>query len=68
MLLYHINLGWPLVDEGAQFVAPIVRTRWSTDSVREQGISHQGSRSRSRDSSNRSTHMRLHNSRRDESS
>lgn len=23
MLLYHINLGWPLLDEGARFVAPI---------------------------------------------
>src|SRR5438094_6317443 len=41
MLLYHINLGWPLVNEGAQFVAPIARTRWSTQSVREQRISYQ---------------------------
>jgi len=41
MLLYHINLGWPLVDEGAQLVAPIARTRWSTESVREQRISYQ---------------------------
>ena len=23
MLLYHINLGWPLLDEGARFVAPV---------------------------------------------
>jgi len=41
MLLYHINLGWPLVDEGARLVAPIARTRWSTDSVREQRVSYQ---------------------------
>ena len=41
MLLYHINLGWPLVDDGAQLVAPIARTRWSTDSVRDQRVSYQ---------------------------
>jgi Domain of unknown function (DUF4432) len=41
MLLYHINLGWPLVDEGTRFVAPIARTTWSSDSVREQRISYQ---------------------------
>jgi Domain of unknown function (DUF4432) len=41
MLLYHINLGWPLVDDGARLVAPIARTRWSTDSVREQRVSYQ---------------------------
>ena len=41
MLLYHINLGWPLVDEGARLVAPIARTRFSTDSVRQQRVSYQ---------------------------
>ena len=41
MFLYHINLGWPLVDEGAQLVAPIARTSWSTESVREQRVSYQ---------------------------
>lgn len=41
MLLYHINLGWPLVDDGARLVAPIARTRWSTDSAREQRVSYQ---------------------------
>jgi Domain of unknown function (DUF4432) len=41
MLLYHINLGWPLVDDGARLVAPIARTRWFTDSVREQRVSYQ---------------------------
>jgi uncharacterized protein DUF4432 len=41
MLLYHINLGWPLVDEGARLVAPISRTRFSTDSVRQQRVSYQ---------------------------
>jgi len=41
MLLYHINLGWPLVDDGARLVAPIARTRWFTDSVTEQRVSYQ---------------------------
>lgn len=41
MLLYHINLGWPLVDEGARLVAPISRTRVSTDSVQQQRVSYQ---------------------------
>jgi Domain of unknown function (DUF4432) len=41
MLLYHINLGWPLLDAGTRFVAPIARTPWFTDSVREQRVSYQ---------------------------
>lgn len=41
MLLYHINLGWPLVDEGSRLVAPIARTRWSTESVQQQHVSYQ---------------------------
>jgi hypothetical protein len=41
MFLYHINLGWPLVDEGSRFVAPIARTRFATDAVRQQRISYQ---------------------------
>jgi hypothetical protein len=39
MFLYHINLGWPLVDEGTRFVAPVSRTRWQSPSVAEQQIS-----------------------------
>lgn len=27
MLLYHINLGWPLLDEGARLVAPVTGIR-----------------------------------------
>ncbi len=41
MFLYHINLGWPLVDEGARLVAPIARTLFATDSVRQQRVSYQ---------------------------
>jgi hypothetical protein len=41
MLLYHINLGWPLVDEGTRLVAPIASTAWFTDSVNTQRVSYQ---------------------------
>src|SRR5205807_9729488 len=41
MLLYHINLGWPLVDADARLVAPIARTRFSTESVQRQRVSYQ---------------------------
>ena len=40
MFLYHINFGWPLVDKGTRFVAPIRRTRWYSDSVAEQRVSY----------------------------
>jgi hypothetical protein len=36
MYLYHINFGWPLLDEGTRFVAPIVETTWCTDAVWQQ--------------------------------
>ncbi len=41
MFLYHINLGWPLLDEGSRFVAPIRRTLWQTESVTAQRVSYQ---------------------------
>ncbi|ARJ06257.1 DUF4432 domain-containing protein [Cnuibacter physcomitrellae] len=40
MFLYHINVGWPIVDEGTEFVAAISRHLWQSDSVAEQGISY----------------------------
>jgi len=40
MFLYHINVGWPLLEEGARFEAPIARTLWASDSVAAQGASH----------------------------
>jgi hypothetical protein len=40
MFLYHCNLGWPLLDEGAEFRAPIRTTLWSSESVNVQGSSH----------------------------
>ncbi|MFC4006185.1 aldose 1-epimerase family protein [Nonomuraea purpurea] len=40
MYLYHINLGWPLLDEGARFEADIRETLWQSDSVAEQKADH----------------------------
>jgi hypothetical protein len=40
MLVYHINLGWPLVDAGSEIVAPIRAHRWQSPSVAEQGLSY----------------------------
>ncbi|MTD16205.1 DUF4432 family protein [Nakamurella sp. YIM 132087] len=40
MFLYHVNVGWPLVDEGSRLDAAVARTLWETDSVREQGLDH----------------------------
>jgi hypothetical protein len=39
-MLYHINLGWPLLDEGARLVAPTTRITWHSASVDEQGQPH----------------------------
>jgi hypothetical protein len=41
MFLYHINLGWPLLDVGSRLVAPIARTPFWTESVQQQGVSYQ---------------------------
>jgi hypothetical protein len=30
-LLYHINLGWPLLDDGTRFEAAVLETPWRTD-------------------------------------
>ena len=40
MYLYHINVGWPMLEEGARFTAPIESTLWASDSVAGQGASH----------------------------
>ncbi|MEQ7127746.1 aldose 1-epimerase family protein [Actinopolymorpha sp. B11F2] len=40
MYLYHINIGWPFLDEGTRFEAPVDRTLWQSDSVAEQGVSN----------------------------
>lgn len=33
MFLYHVNLGWPLLDAGARVLAPIVATPWRSESA-----------------------------------
>ncbi len=40
MFLYHVNVGWPFLDEGTRLVADIDETVWQTDSVAEQGVDH----------------------------
>ena len=40
MFLYHLNLGWPFVDEGSELVAPIRRQLWASDSTTEQNVPH----------------------------
>lgn len=40
MFLYHLNFGWPIVDEGTEFVAPIRSHLWQSDSVSQQGVSY----------------------------
>jgi hypothetical protein len=43
MLFYHINLGHPLVDEGARFIAPISEVLWAAHAgarYRAQGVGY----------------------------
>jgi hypothetical protein len=38
MLLYHLNLGWPLLDAGSRFLAPVSETVWSGVSAEAQRL------------------------------
>ena len=40
MFLYHVNVGWPLLEPGVRFDTDIAETIWRTDSVAAQGASH----------------------------
>jgi uncharacterized protein DUF4432 len=40
MFLYHVNVGWPLLESGVRFDAAVAETIWRTDSVATQGVSH----------------------------
>lgn len=40
MLLYHLNLGFPLLESGAEFVAPTRSIRWSLRDSRAEHIGH----------------------------
>jgi hypothetical protein len=42
MYLYHLNFGYPLLDEGSTFVAPIRHTIWAAhaDALKAQGVGY----------------------------
>ncbi|MGH6915065.1 MAG: DUF4432 family protein, partial [Geminicoccales bacterium] len=40
MLLYHLNFGWPLLDEGAEFLAPSRAIVHAVHDPRAQGVGH----------------------------
>lgn len=40
MFLYHFNFGYPFLDEGSEFVAPITKHLWQSDSCAEQAYSY----------------------------
>ncbi|WP_461475409.1 aldose 1-epimerase family protein [Microbacterium sp. HJ5] len=40
MFLYHLNIGYPFVDDGTALLAPIAGHVWASDSTREQGVSY----------------------------
>jgi hypothetical protein len=42
MFLYHINIGHPVLDEGARYIAPIRHTIWAAHAkeLRKQGVGH----------------------------
>jgi hypothetical protein len=41
VLNYHINVGWPVLEEGALLLAPIKRTVWTAHDPAATGIGHQ---------------------------
>lgn len=40
MFLYHFNFGWPFLDEGSEFIAPITKHLWASDSGQDQDASY----------------------------
>ncbi|MGP1397823.1 MAG: aldose 1-epimerase family protein [Inquilinaceae bacterium] len=40
MLLYHFNFGYPLLDEGAEFLAPVRQVAWMSHDPRGQGVGY----------------------------
>ena len=56
MFCYHINVGYPVVDAGARYVAPISETTWAAhggEKYRSQGVGYRTSASRGRRSMSR---------------
>ena len=40
MLLYHVNLGWPLLDEGSEFRAPVERVMWRSHEAYRNAVGY----------------------------
>ena len=40
MLLYHVNLGWPLLDDGSEFRAPVERVMWRSHEAYQNGVGY----------------------------
>ena len=40
MLLYHVNLGYPLLDEGSEFRAPVERVMWRSHEAYRNGVGY----------------------------
>jgi hypothetical protein len=43
MLCYHINIGYPVLDEGSQYLAPIISTPWAAHAgtdYQKQGVGY----------------------------
>jgi len=40
MFLYHLNIGWPVVDKGTEFVANAASRLWASESAALQGVTH----------------------------
>ena len=40
MLLYHVNFGWPLLDEGSELRAPVERVMWRSHEAYQHGVGY----------------------------
>ena len=40
MLLYHVNLGYPLLDAGSEFRAPVERVMWRSHETYQNGVGY----------------------------
>lgn len=42
MMLYHFNLGYPVIDEGSRYLAPVAETLWAAHAgrLRDQGVGY----------------------------
>ncbi len=40
MLMYHLNFGYPVIDKGARFVAPVADVLWASHELEAQGVGY----------------------------